>query len=674
MSRSRSFRPFSRTRSRGRERRYHRDERDRYGREGLGRGDSRVRVGSDDGYYGYEQRGPVTRFYNTDSEKFPHGQFDNYGILREYEYMGEEHANPNDWKTVSYRKNRYRSKTPVRRYVSREKTADRRWDESDKWSTSVFVTNFPAATTKKGLYDRCSGERKVLDVFLSEKPSTMGKRYAFVRFSKGVDISNAIYKIRNMWIGSFRLFADITRFKRGDDKGEEEDKRKQPVDKNKGKMDADKGQSGTEIPKKHVYWASVPDVGGSSNGTGDKARDKAVSEAEHVKNVGSDSSETQVGGVERNKEGDEEIVSEKYVISKAKQVPLENFQSALLLKLRDVKSMAKIYHIARSEGFENVSFRYIGGWWIRVDCNSKDESAKFANCKAFKSVFSAVRRVSSDFLVKENMVWIGIYGLPLGAWSSDVFSGIASKWGKVCFIDNDYEEPLACGKVCILTSNVKRIEEEIICDMGGTQYKVTVSQHQYWTPSFDTPCESDESSSEDEESVADGENLIVEQDVELDKVYEQVNKSKKQDVVVANEPEEEAEVGNVEKDNSDPFGIMEFLTNQFPDLNKNYSVSLSVPPGFERKVEDNNDVVNMRNEESVETPVCEFVSTKAGEPKIGEYISHDIPNVDDIGYVDCDDGGSDRGSTVHVGFGIKKFGGFQSSSKYVFARSVRKLY
>ncbi|KAK9080391.1 hypothetical protein SSX86_000149 [Deinandra increscens subsp. villosa] len=605
---------YHRSRSVGRDRRYRRDYRDRDVRAGLGRsrssrGISRVREGFDDEYYGNEQRGPSTRFYNTNCERFPHGKFDEFGVFHEFEFAGMEgdHANPGDWEKVTYRKAKYRSKTPIRSNVSRDKYVDKRWDDVDKWSNTIFVTNFPTGTTRKGLWDRCSNVGKVLDVFISAKESFVGKRYAFVRFAKGLDISKIIYRIRNLWFGSYRLFADVTKFKRGD-KGVNKDlstKGKEQVRKEMNEVSSQMSE-----PKKHVSWAAPTEP----------SSEAAVKPA--VPLASGKAGTTFLG---KDSFGGQDVVKEKFVIGYDKLVPIDNFKSSLLLMVRDINSMSKLYHLASMEGFDNVLFRYVGGWWVRVDYNTSEESAKFANCKDFKSIFSAIKRVTSDFWVKERMIWLGISGLPLGAWSSEVFSDIASKWGKVCFVDNDLEEPLAVGKVCVLTPSPKRIYENIVCELGGKSFDVVVTEQQYWTPCFDVPEDSDDDSFFEEDASFQGDNNV---DCEGVKVFRdacpvsiQEERAAATSVVdpvldpdtnsggMEKDPVNQDETGNV---NSDPFGIMDFLEKQFPAQNKSYSVSLSVPPGFQRIENLEDGVVNMRKEVTVENPVCDFAPTKIG--------------------------------------------------------------
>ncbi|GKF02743.1 RNA-directed DNA polymerase, eukaryota, nucleotide-binding alpha-beta plait domain protein, partial [Tanacetum coccineum] len=63
-------------------------------------------------------------------------------------------------------------------------------DQTVRISKSVFVSNFPEGCTAKDLWKVCNDYGTVVVVFIPNKKSKVGKRFAFVRFIKlptGVD-------------------------------------------------------------------------------------------------------------------------------------------------------------------------------------------------------------------------------------------------------------------------------------------------------------------------------------------------------------------------------------------------------------------------------------------------------------------------------------------------------
>nr|GEU95373.1 RNA-directed DNA polymerase, eukaryota [Tanacetum cinerariifolium] len=60
-----------------------------------------------------------------------------------------------------------------------------------------------------GLRKLCEKHGRVVDVHLSKNLSKLGKRYAFVRFIKIDDVHSLIDNLRNIWIGSYKMFVSF---------------------------------------------------------------------------------------------------------------------------------------------------------------------------------------------------------------------------------------------------------------------------------------------------------------------------------------------------------------------------------------------------------------------------------------------------------------------------------
>ncbi|KAL4567727.1 hypothetical protein LXL04_023319 [Taraxacum kok-saghyz] len=85
---------------------------------------------------------------------------------------------------------------------------------------SFYVTNFPGIFTVKDLWNLCSKHGRVSEVYIGQKLSKLGKRFAFVRFFKGQNTVLLEERLRSLWIGSYHLFARYARFsKTGEVKG-----------------------------------------------------------------------------------------------------------------------------------------------------------------------------------------------------------------------------------------------------------------------------------------------------------------------------------------------------------------------------------------------------------------------------------------------------------------------
>ncbi|GJR12520.1 RNA-directed DNA polymerase, eukaryota, nucleotide-binding alpha-beta plait domain protein [Tanacetum coccineum] len=84
-------------------------------------------------------------------------------------------------------------------------------DFTKKISHSVFVTNFPDYVNSRDLWNKCSVYGTVIDVFIPNKKSKAGKRFAFVRFIKVFNLDRLVKNLCTIWIGSYHLFANQVR-------------------------------------------------------------------------------------------------------------------------------------------------------------------------------------------------------------------------------------------------------------------------------------------------------------------------------------------------------------------------------------------------------------------------------------------------------------------------------
>ncbi|KAK9077848.1 hypothetical protein SSX86_006186 [Deinandra increscens subsp. villosa] len=403
------------------------------------------------------------------------------------------------------------------------KTHDPRWSDTDRWSASIFVTNFPPDASRKVIWDKCSSVALVVDVFISNRLSAKGKRFAFVRFSKEVDVVAVIPKIRDLWIGSYRLFADAARFKR---------------------QVSGKSQFTPAAPVSSVGGVPVPG---------------RVSYAQVTKG-------NWVEAVDK-------IPEEVGIIFDDALVPAEDLANSLLLKVRDISVIGKLYIHAHNEGFSNVEFCYLGGLWVRVDCVSEDDCKKFAACETFASLFAEIRQVSEEFCIDEKLVWIEIRGLPLLAWSNAVFRQIAWRWGKTFCVDNDRDEPMAFGRVCILSRHIDKIRDSVWYRIKDKKYKVTVTELHAWSPTFEHV------SDEDSDSEVDSEEELNDIGSGRDDNFQQNEEEVDVHVPPAVTVNLEEGTGAVGGADSDPFNLGPIIRGEIEKTDCHES-SPSRPPGF----------------------------------------------------------------------------------------------
>nr|GEU95694.1 cysteine-rich receptor-like protein kinase [Tanacetum cinerariifolium] len=84
----------------------------------------------------------------------------------------------------------------------------------ERLSCNIFITNFPTTFSATDLWSTCSKYGTVLDVYIPNKVSKQGKRFAFACFNKVSNVGLLIKNLRSVWLGNFHMFANMARFNR----------------------------------------------------------------------------------------------------------------------------------------------------------------------------------------------------------------------------------------------------------------------------------------------------------------------------------------------------------------------------------------------------------------------------------------------------------------------------
>nr|GEX60653.1 nucleotide-binding alpha-beta plait domain-containing protein [Tanacetum cinerariifolium] len=102
-------------------------------------------------------------------------------------------------------------------------------DDVEKISSSVFVTNFPEQFSAKDLWNTCKVYEHVVDTYIPDRRSKIGKRFGFVRFINVFDIERLVNNLCTVWIGKLKLHANVARYQRDSGKNNYQSVVKKPT-------------------------------------------------------------------------------------------------------------------------------------------------------------------------------------------------------------------------------------------------------------------------------------------------------------------------------------------------------------------------------------------------------------------------------------------------------------
>ncbi|GJW50462.1 RNA-directed DNA polymerase, eukaryota [Tanacetum coccineum] len=315
-------------------------------------------------------------------------------------------------------------------------------DDVGNLSQSIFVTNFPASCGKKELWEVGAKHGAVVDVFVANRMSKAGKRFAFIRFIRVKDVDRLVSLLRGEWIGSFHLFASKPRFARditnkGIGKGHEKG-----INFNQGGRVHGGGQNRS--------YVNV--VKGKANETKDPIEKKVV------KVIMLDSSKPlleYVGGAK-----------------------------AVFAKVKHLHSIPNLKALCMAERFLELSLKYVGGLWVLIEFQTASARNSFLNHKGMHNWLSKVIPWSRSFVPRERLIWLDIEGIPLVAWSLDSLKRVAGNWGEVVYLDEEQEDNYYSARLCVESQFSDFIMKSVEVDVEGKRYEVRVKEVTGWIPSF----------------------------------------------------------------------------------------------------------------------------------------------------------------------------------------------
>nr|GEW01444.1 nucleotide-binding alpha-beta plait domain-containing protein [Tanacetum cinerariifolium] len=201
-------------------------------------------------------------------------------------------------------------------------------DEVLKVSISVFIMNFLDQAGAKELWNACKQYGHVVDDFIPDRRSKIGKSFGFVCFIKVFDAERLVNNLCMVWIGSHRLHANIARFQRLTGQNSSRN-----FGHNGEKQKDDKGNNGNLNSDAHV-------LKGVSHPNGDTTNTPSLV-------IGYDC------------------------------VNQEDYSCCLNGKVKEFGSLSNLKVVLGNEGFNEIGIRYLGGLWVMLVFRSVDGKEKF---------------------------------------------------------------------------------------------------------------------------------------------------------------------------------------------------------------------------------------------------------------------------------------------------------
>ncbi|GKB89497.1 RNA-directed DNA polymerase, eukaryota, partial [Tanacetum coccineum] len=394
-------------------------------------------------------------------------------------------------------------------------------DQTSKISKSVFISNFPDDCSSRDLWKVCNGYGTVVDVFIPNKRSKAGKRFAFVRFINVLNLDRLIENLKTIWIGRFHLSANPARFER---------------------------------PKASTFQKEKPVPSG--NVTGFK---QSI-----VQNQGGP------------KESYSSILKPSLVLDDSCLVN-RDLTNCVMGEVLQFSSINNLQVLLSNEGFHNTRVVYLGGLWVMIELKSSKSKSKFMEHVGVASWFRRLCNAQSDFAAKERIVWVDIEGVPLNAWTRSTFQKISSKWGELVELEDGYDDLFARKRICIKTNQTENILESFKLIVKGKVFWARAKELFVWSPSFKDVPEKELFSDDESTKINEQANNLNNDEVE--NASEVVSDTYFGDNGEVQGFEHQHGESNDKEVSSDPFNIYDLLNKRTTEV-RTTDMSIPYPSGF----------------------------------------------------------------------------------------------
>ncbi|GJY49343.1 RNA-directed DNA polymerase, eukaryota [Tanacetum coccineum] len=407
--------------------------------------------------------------------------------------------------------------------ISFQNSLQSKIDQTSKISKSVFISNFPDDCSSRDLWKVCNGYGTVVDVFIPNKRSKAGKRFAFVRFINVLNLDRLIENLKTIWIGRFHLSANTARFER---------------------------------PKASTFQKEKPVPSGNVTGFKQPI----------VQNQG------------RPKESYLSILKPSLVLDDSCLVN-RDLTNCVMGEVLQFSSINNLQVLLSNEGFHNTRVVYLGGLWVMIELKSSKSKSKFMEHVGVASWFRRLCNAQSDFAAKERIVWVDIEGVPLNAWTRSTFQKISSKWGELVELEDGYDDLFARKRICIKTSQTENILESFKLIVKGKVFWARAKELFVWSPSFKDVPEKELFSDDESAKINEQANNLNNDEVE--NASEVVSDTYFGDNGEVQGFEQQHGESNDKEVSSDPFNIYNLLDKHTKEVRTtDTSTTIPYPPGF----------------------------------------------------------------------------------------------
>jgi hypothetical protein len=312
----------------------------------------------------------------------------------------------------------------------------------DSEATTFYFTNFPEDVKAIDLWPRFGRFARVGEVYIPNKVDKQGNRFGFVKFREVNDAVDLLRRVSNIWIGSFKLRVNLSKFKRN-----EEPDKKEGVQRVKLGVNP-RAQEGRSF-KQALVTKEV--VSNADPGECSKAREAMISE------------------------GVKEVVWEVEV-EEERAAMLTGAYVGYLTEEKEAKSIQNNFIMSGFQGLRvaAMGFKQVLLWSEKVgEVKEVIESVGW-----WCSLFERVVPWSPELVSNQRVTWLRCYGVPTHAWGVDLFRALAFKHGRFIEVDESTKLFQRCdvARVKVVTNKTHAIDSFMPVQVNGRRFDIRIME------------------------------------------------------------------------------------------------------------------------------------------------------------------------------------------------------
>jgi hypothetical protein len=280
---------------------------------------------------------------------------------------------------------------------------------------------------------------RVWEVYIPKKLDKRGRRFGFVKFKEVKEVEALNASMQDVWIGSYKLVVNQSRFNRSEQKEAQSSK-----------------------PSKALGLYPMAAVVGDKPG---RPYRSAL--------LGASSSGTVLGNQ----------MEIKAVVNELLKKELKGSVIGTLAREKDVR---RIQTILLMEGFNAISVTHMGSNMalLRSPVEGDVERLIRSNNECLKYFFSELRPWVPGIVSTHREIWVQVFGIPISIWGEEFFKQVGEKLGKFL----DYDEATASmrrldvARIRVQSDIWSDIDVIIKVEVEGVKYNVRVMEERVREP------------------------------------------------------------------------------------------------------------------------------------------------------------------------------------------------